>query len=115
MTLNCHVDDSTKSRYNINLGIHLLTALRVNLNFSEYVINVNDGPLKGSSAPIVDQGAYEFKDLNIGKITPEWLFTNAYTNEIYKSEQVCTSTKILRTTLNAKNKKSDSSKAMKNI
>ena len=60
-------------------------------------------------------GAYEFKDLNIGKITPEWLFTNAYTDEIYKSEQVCTSTKILRTTLNAKNKSSDSSKAMKNI
>ena len=42
---------------------------------------------------MVDLGKYELKDLNIGKITHEELFTNHYTEEINEPEQVCNSNK----------------------
>ena len=39
---------------------------------------------------------------------------NAYVDKVYGSEKVCTYTKQLRTILNAKYKKSDLKKVMKN-
>ena len=60
---------------------------------SEYVIEYDDRPFKGYTAPMVDLGMYTFKDLNTGKITPEESFTNTYVEEVYESEHVCTATK----------------------
>ena len=54
---------------------------------------------------MVNLGEYIFKDLNTGKITPEQLFTNAYVEEVYESQHVCTSKKILRVILDAKYEK----------
>ena len=51
---------------------------------------------------MVDLGIYEFKDLSAGNIATEKYFTNAQTEEIYYSGQVCTYTKQLRATLDAK-------------
>ena len=64
-------------------------------------------------APMVGLGTYEFKILNMGKITPEESFTNAYAEEIHESEQVCTSAKQLREILDAKYKKASLNKVMK--
>ena len=49
----------------------ILTALLSNKKFSEHAIKVYDGTLKGSTSPMVDLVTYEFKGLNIGKITPD--------------------------------------------
>ena len=49
------------------------------------MIETDDGDFKGSTELMVDLGTYEFKDLNTGEITPEQLFTNAYTEEVYES------------------------------
>ena len=57
--------------------------------------------MKGTSSTIVDLGTYEFKDLNIGKITLKESFMNSYTEEIYESEQVHTYAKQLHTILDA--------------
>ena len=38
MTWNCHVDESAKVRYDMILGICVLTALGLNLKFSDHVI-----------------------------------------------------------------------------
>ena len=71
MGWNCHVDGSSKGRYDVILGRYLLTALWLNLKFSDHVIEVDDVTFQGSTATIVDPGTYEFKGLNTGKITPE--------------------------------------------
>ena len=47
----------------IELGLYLI--------FYEDLIEADDGPFKGSTATMVYMGTYEFKGLNIGKITPE--------------------------------------------
>ena len=46
--------------------------------------------------PIVDLGMNKFKYLNIGKITPDESFINAYTEENDKLEQIHLSNKRLR-------------------
>ena len=56
---------------------------------------------------VVDLSTYIFKDLNIGKITPEKLFTNAYVEEVYESDHVRTATKRLCVILYAKYEKVD--------
>ena len=65
------MDDSAKVRYNMILGRDISTAIILNIKFSEYFIKADDGPLKGSLAPTIDFGTYEFKYLNIGKIIPK--------------------------------------------
>ena len=42
MKWNFHVDESDKGRYDIILGRDLLTALVLNLKFSDHVIKVDD-------------------------------------------------------------------------
>ena len=84
------------------LGRDILTYLGLNLKYSDHVIETDDGTLKGSTAPMVDLGKYEFKYLNTRKITPEVQFTNNYSEEIHESEKVHTSTKQLRVILDNK-------------
>ena len=71
LTWNCHVDDSTKGRYDMILGRYLLTALGLNLKFSDCVIEADDEAFKGSTSSMVDLGTYEFKYLNTGNIRPD--------------------------------------------
>ena len=42
------------------LGRDILTELRLNIKFSEHVIEADDGPFKGSTTPMVDLGTYMF-------------------------------------------------------
>ena len=57
--------------------------------------------LTGPTTPMVDLGTNILKGLNTGGITPEEPFNNAYVEELYESEHVCTATKQLRVMLDA--------------
>ena len=70
VTWYCHMDDSSKGRYNMILERDLLTELGLNIKLSEQVIKADYGPFNGSKTPMVDLGTYIFKYLNTEKITP---------------------------------------------
>ena len=65
------MDDCTNGMYGMFLGKDILTSLELNLKFYKHIIREYYEPLKGSPSLMVDLGAYEFKDLNTGKITPK--------------------------------------------
>ena len=77
------------------LGRYILKALLLNLKFSDHVIEADYGTFKGSMAPMVDLDMYDFKYLSTGNITPEESFTNTYTEEMHRLEQVCSYTRRL--------------------
>ena len=52
--------DSSEGRYCMILGRDLSTDLGLDLKLSDHVIETDDGTLKGSTAPMVDIGTYEF-------------------------------------------------------
>ena len=54
VTWKCHVDKSTNGRYNMILGRDLLTALVLDIKFSDHFILGGEGPYEGYSAPMVD-------------------------------------------------------------
>ena len=66
MTWKCHVDESTKSRYDMILGRYLLTKQVLNIKCSNIVIAADDIPFKGATASMFYLGTYVFKDLNTG-------------------------------------------------
>ena len=61
VTCNCHVEDSTKGRYDMILGRYILTPLGLNIKLSDHVIQADDSPLKGSAATMIYMDTYEFK------------------------------------------------------
>ena len=63
---------------------------------------------------MIDLVTHKFKYLSTGKITPEEYFMNSYVYELYESEQLGTSTKLLSTILDAKYENIDLNKFMKN-
>ena len=93
MTWNCHVGESAKRRYYVILGRYLLTVIVSHIKVSDNAIKSDYGPLKGSTALMVNIGWYIFKYLNTGKITPINFFINAYSEELHELEQVHNSTK----------------------
>ena len=99
--------DSTKGIYDMILGRDILTSLGLNIEFSDHIIEAYDGPFKVSTETIVDLGTYEFKEVEMGDITPKELFMNAYTEKVHESEQVHTSTKQLLVILDDKYDKAD--------
>ena len=70
MTWGFNAGDSAKGLYDMLLVIDLFTALGLSLTLSDNIIEAYYGHLKGSTAPMVDLGTYEFKDLKTGKFTP---------------------------------------------
>ena len=92
VTWKCHVARSTKSRYDMILGRDLLTALGLDLKFSENIILGGDIPFKGCSVSMVDFITYDFKPLTDNKVKPEESFINAYFDECPKSEDTISST-----------------------
>ena len=71
VTCDFHVDDSAKGRYDMILGRYILKALGFNVKLSEHDTKSDYGPLKGSSALMINLGTYEFINLNTGKYTPK--------------------------------------------
>ena len=60
--------ESAKGSYYRILVQDQLTELGWNLKFADCVIKADDGPLKGSTTPMVDLGTFVFIYLNTGKI-----------------------------------------------
>ena len=58
-----HVDNKNKSRYDMILGRDLLTALGLDLIFSENIIISVEGPYEGCLVPMADFSNYDFKSL----------------------------------------------------
>ena len=77
VTCKCHVDESSRGRYSMNLGRYIWTELGLNLNVFEHFIESDDGRFIGYTAPMVYLGVYIFKYLNIGEIEPKEYFTDA--------------------------------------
>ena len=55
-----------------------MNRIRIEFKNSEHIIEVDDGPFKGSTAPMVDLGTYISKYLNIGEIKPKESFKDTY-------------------------------------
>ena len=66
VTWKCHVDASSRGRYDMILGRDLFIELGLNIKIFKYVIEADDIPFIGSTAHMVDLGAYVFKYLNTG-------------------------------------------------
>ena len=71
VTWKCHIDESTTGRYDMILGRDLLTALGLDLKFSENVIRGVEGPHKGCSAPMFDVKTYDFNIVTSKTVKPE--------------------------------------------
>ena len=85
VTWDFHVDKSTKSRYAIILGRYLLASLGLYLELFYHYIKGDDRMFERGTAPMVNLGTYEFKNLDTGKITHKEYFTNAYVEKVFES------------------------------
>ena len=65
------------------LGRYLLTAMGIDLKFSENIIIGGDGSYEGCSEPMVDVINYGFKSLTDKLFKPEELFINSYINKCF--------------------------------
>ena len=61
VTWNCHVNESAKVRYDMILGVDILTDLILNIILSDHIIEAENGTFKGSKEPMVDLCVYQFK------------------------------------------------------
>ena len=69
------------------LGTYILTELGINLKKIKHVIEADDGNFIGSTAHIVDLGAYRFEYLNIGKLNLKNILL-ALTSKKYMSQNM---------------------------
>ena len=105
-----HVDSKTNSRYDIILGRDLLTALGLDLRFSENIIICGEGTYEGCLTPMVDSSNYDFKSLTENIVKLEESFINLYVRKSPKSESTIISTHIMRLILYSKYEKADLNK-----
>ena len=85
-----------------DFGTRYLNRMSIKYKFYDHVIEYYDGNFKGLTTPMVDLGMYEFKDLNIERITHEEQFNNDNVEEVNELEYISNATKQLRIILNAK-------------
>ena len=87
------------------LGRDLITALGLDIKFSEIIIHAGEGPYKGFSAPMVHVNNYDFNILTGKTVKPEESFINLYVSECFESESEISATLIMRRILDAKYEK----------
>ena len=93
-------------------GRDLLTALVLDLKFSENVIRGGEGPYEGCSEPMFDVNNYNFNIVTAKTVKQEEPFINAYVSERFKYQSEISATRIMRRILDAKYEKTDLSKVM---
>ena len=81
VTWECHIRESTNSRYDMILGRDLLTALVMDLKFSDNIIIGGEGPYEQFSAPMVDGSNYYFNSITDITVKPEDYFINLYVDK----------------------------------
>ena len=94
------------------LGRYLLSALGLDIKFSDNVIHIGEGPYKGCYAPMVDVDNYNFNILTAKTFKPEESFINAYVSECFESEGAISATLIMYIILDTKYEKADLNKVM---
>ena len=106
------MDNQTNSRYDIIIVRDLLTALGLNIEFSDNVSIGGDGPCEGCSAPMVDLSNYEFKSFMDEIVKQEESFINSYVHKCLESNSTIIYTRRMRINLDAKYEKADLNKVM---
>ena len=71
VTWRCHVDEYANDIYDMTLDRDLITALGLDLKFSESVIIGGEGPYEGCLTPMVDLRKYDFKSITDKTVKPE--------------------------------------------
>ena len=112
MTWKCHIYETNNDRYEMILGIYLLTALGMDLKFSKNFVIGGYGPYEGCSAPMVDASNYNFNYLLDKAVKPEESFINSYLDKCLKSKIPISSTRRMHIILDAKHKKADPNKVI---
>ena len=107
-----HIDESTNGRYDMILGIDLLTEIGLDLKFTNNVILGREGPYEGYYSPMVDVSNCNFNIITAKTVTPEESFINSYINECIESESAISTTLRMRRILDAKYKHEDLNKVM---
>ena len=108
----CHIYESTTGRYDMILGRDLITALGLDLKFSENIVTGGKGPYERCSEPMVDVRNYDFKYLTDKIVKPEESFINSYIDKCLESEIPIRSTHRIQITLDAKYNNSYLNKVM---
>ena len=112
MTWEFHVDKSTNGRYDTILGRDILTALRLDLKFSDNVIIGKEVLYEGFYAPVVEVINYNFKYIIYITVKLEEYFINLYVDEDFESDNTIKSTRRMRRILDVKYKKADLNEVM---
>ena len=63
LSWKCPVDNKINRSYDMILGRDLITALGLDLKFSENIIIGGEGPYEGCLGPMVDLSNYDYKSL----------------------------------------------------
>ena len=96
----------------MRLGRDLLTALVLDLKFSDNVIICGGGPYKGCLSPMVDVINHDFKYITDKTVKLEELFVNSYVDKLLESNSPISSTHRIRRILDEKYKTADLNKLM---
>ena len=107
VTWKCHVNESTNDKYDMILGRYLLTALGLEIIFSENFMIGGEVPYKGWSVPMVDVTNYSFWFITDKTVKQEKSFVNAYVDKRFESENAISSKLRMRRILDVKHKKAD--------
>ena len=89
------------------LGRDLITALGLDLKYSENLIIGGAGPYELCLVPMADLSNYGFKSLAENIVKPEQYFIDSYVNKFLEFENSIHSTRKMHRILDAKYKNSD--------
>ena len=103
MSWKCHVDHKNNIRYYMILSRYLLTALGMDLDFSENLVIGDEGPYEGCLSNMAELSNYDFKYLTENTVKPEESFVHSYVDECLKAECSISSTCRMHRILDAKN------------
>ena len=102
VTWKCHVGNSANGRYDMILGRDLLTAMVLDIKFSENFIIGREGIYKGCSEPMVDVSNYYFNIITAKAVKSEESIIDLYINECLESDSEISATRIMCGILDAK-------------
>ena len=75
-----------------DLSQRYINSIGKHFKIYEHVMERGGGMFEGLTSPMVDFGAYEFKYINTGKISPEEYYMSAYVEKVFELEHLCTHT-----------------------
>ena len=104
--------ESTNGIYNMTAGRDLLTALGLELKFSENIIFGGKGLYEGCPKPMVNIGNYDFVIVTDKTVKLQGSFINWYIGKCLESNSVISSMHQMRRILDSKHNKASLNKVM---